>query len=113
LILNRLKNINLSMDQTGKNIERLIKIRDKAVESKDANVSEQEIIDLSNEAIALAENSEILDKQKYSVLRQLMGHEIRSYKKLVESNMTLEARIENLIFFCVSVITIIHGKLDI
>jgi len=101
------------MDQTENNIERLIKIRDKAVESKDANVSEQEIIELSNEAIALAENSEILDKQKYSVLRQLMGHEIRSYKKLVESNMTLEARIENLIFFCVSVITIIHGKLDI
>jgi len=101
------------MDQTENNIEKLIKIRDKAVESKDANVSEQEIIELSKEAIALAENSEILDKQKYSVLRQLMGHEIRSYKKLVESNMTLEARIENLIFFCVSVITIIHGKLDI
>jgi hypothetical protein len=101
------------MDQTEKNIKRLIQIRDKAVESKDENVSEQEILDLSKEAIDLAENSEILDKEKYSVLQQLMGHEIRSYKRLVESNMTLEARIENLIFFCVSVITLIHGKLDI
>jgi len=101
------------MDQTENNIERLIEIRDKAVESKDTNVSEQEIMNLSKEAIELAENSEILDKQKYSVLKQLMGHEIRSYKQLIKSNMTLEARIENLIFFCVSVITLIHGKLDI
>jgi len=101
------------MDQTEKNIKRLIEIRDKAVESKDENVSEQEILNLSKEAIDLAENSEILDKEKYSVLQQLMGHEIRSYKRLVESDMTLEARIENLIFFCVSVITLIHGKLDI
>jgi hypothetical protein len=101
------------MDQTEKNIKRLIEIRDKAVESKDENVSEQEILNLSKEAIDLAENSEILDKEKYSVLQQLMGHEIRSYKRLVESDMTLEARIENLIFFSVSVITLIHGKLDI
>ncbi len=101
------------MEQTEKNIKRLIEIRDKAVESKDENVSEQEILDLSKEAINLAENSEILDKKKYSVLQQLMEHEIRSFKRLVESNMTQEARIENLIFFCVSVITLIHGKLDI
>lgn len=101
------------MEQTEKNIKRLIEIRDKAVESKDENVSEQEILDLSKEAINLAENSEILDKKKYSVLQQLMEHEIRSFKRLVESNMTPEARIENLIFFCVSVITLIHGKLDI
>lgn len=101
------------MDQTEKNIKRLIEIRDIAVETDDDDITEQELMDLSREAIQLAESSEILDKQKYTVLQQLLGHEIRSYSRLIESNMTIEARIENLIFFCVSVITLIHGKLDI
>ncbi len=101
------------MGQTEKNIERLIEIRDIAVGLKNDDVTEKELMHYSREAIELAENSEILDKQKYDVLKQLMNNEIRSYKRLVESNMTIEARIDNLIFFCVSVITLIHGKIDI
>jgi hypothetical protein len=101
------------MGQTEKNIQRLIQIRDMAVEMKEDQVTEEELLSYSKEAIELAENSEILDKKKYNVLEQLMNNEIRSFKRLVESNMTVEARIDNLIFFCVSVITLIHGKLDI
>lgn len=101
------------MDKTHRNIKRLIEIRDQAVQSKDESLSDKELIDFSREAIKLAENSYILDQSKYHVLRQLMNHEIRSFKRLIESDMTVEARIDNLIFFCVSVITLIHGKLDI
>ena len=101
------------MDQTPENIKRLIEIRDKAIDFKNEEVTEKDLLDLSHEAIQLAENSEILDNTKYEVLKQLMGHEIRAFKRLTESNMTVETRIENLIFFCVSVVTIIHGKLDI
>jgi len=101
------------MDQNEKNVKRLIEIRDLAVESSDDTITEKEILDLSNEAIQIAENAEIIDKKKESVLRQLLNHEIKSYKKLIQSDMTIEARIDNLIFFCVSVTTLIHGKLDI
>jgi hypothetical protein len=101
------------MEQTEQNIKRLIEIRDKAVEAEPKSVSREELMKLSHEAVELAEKSEIIDRSKYDVLKQLMNHEIRSFKRLVESDMSDEARIENLIFFCVSVITIIHGKLDI
>ena len=101
------------MSQTQENINRLIQIRDIAVDLKDDNITQKELMAFSREAIELAENSEILDKQKENVLKQLMKNEIRSFKRLTESDMTIEARIDNLIFFCVSVITLIHGKLDI
>jgi len=101
------------MGQTEENIDRLIEIRDIAVDLKDDSVTEKDLLAYAREAIELAENSDILDKQKENVLRQLLNNEIRSYKRLTESNMTNEARIDNLIFFCVSVITLIHGKLDI
>mgnify|MGYP006294167143 FL=1 len=101
------------MTHTDKNIKRLIEIRDKAVESEPGEISDNELMDLSHEAVELAESSEIIDQTKYLVLKQLMNHEIRSFKRLIESDMTNEARVENMIFFCVSVITIIHVKLDI
>ena len=101
------------MDQTEDNIRRLIEIRDKAVESEPGAITEKELMELSHEAVSLAEKSEILDQEKHDVLQQLMHHEIRSFKHLIESGMSNEARVENLIFFCVSPITIIHGKLDI
>lgn len=101
------------MSQTHQHIKRLIEIRDKAVESKDESITEQELKDLSTEAISLAERSEILDQSKYDVLKQLMDYEIRSYKGQRDFNISLKSRAENLIFFCVSVITIIHGKIDI
>lgn len=101
------------MEQTQKNIRRLIEIRDKAVESRNNDVSEDELIVLGREAVQLAENSDILDTTKFDVLKQLLNHEIRSFKTLLNSDMSLEARAENLILFCVSVVTIIHGKLDI
>jgi len=101
------------MDQTEKNIRRLISIRNLAVESESDSLTEKELMELSHEALTLAENSGILDQTKLEVLQQLMNHEIRSFKKLIESDMSNEARVENLIFFCVSVITLIHGKIDI
>jgi hypothetical protein len=101
------------MGQTEKNIDRLIEIRDIAVDLKDDTTTQEELLEYSREALELAENSTILDKQKENVLKQLMKNEIRSFKRLIESDMTVEARIDNLIFFCVSVITLIHGKLDI
>ncbi|MBS3807566.1 MAG: hypothetical protein KGY60_08695 [Bacteroidales bacterium] len=101
------------MDQTEKNIRRLTDIRNRAVESEPGSFSEKQLMELSHEAVTLAENSEILDHTKLDVLHQLMNHEIRSFKRLIESNMSNEARVENLIFFCVSVITILHGKIDI
>ena len=101
------------MDQKEENIRRLISIRNLAVESEPDTFTENELMELSHEAIALAENSEILDHTKLEVLQQLMNHEVRSFKRLIEGDMSNEARVENLIFFCVSVITIIHGKIDI
>lgn len=101
------------MDQTEKNIRRLTDIRNRAVESEPGSLSEKQLMELSHEAVTLAENSEILDHTKLDVLHRLMNHEIRSFKHLIESNMSNEARVENLIFFCVSVITILHGKIDI
>ncbi len=101
------------MDQTEQNIKRLIEIRDHAVESEPDTLKKEELLALSREAVELAENSSILDQSKLSLLEQLMNHEIRSFKRLIESNMSNEARVENLIFFCVAVITIIHGKLDV
>lgn len=101
------------MDQTEKNISRLIDIRNIAVESESGSLAEKQLMELSHEAVTLAENTEILDRSNLEVLQQLMNHEIRSFKHLVESDMSNEARVENLIFFCVSVITIIHGKIDI
>ncbi|MFW6100983.1 MAG: hypothetical protein ACOC90_06320, partial [Bacteroidota bacterium] len=64
-------------------------------------------------ALELAKASEILDQSKYDVLKQLMGYEIRSFTRFLESDMTFKSLVENLIFFCVSIITIIHGKLDV
>ncbi|HKL38787.1 MAG TPA: hypothetical protein VJ876_07800 [Bacteroidales bacterium] len=101
------------MNQTEKNIRRLIEIRDLAVESERDAISGGELMEFSHEAVELAEHSDIIDVSKYDVLKQLMNHEIRSFKRLLESNMSKEAHIENLIFFCVSVITIVHGKIDI
>jgi len=101
------------MDHTEENIRRLISIRNLAVESEPDTLTENELMELSHEAIALAEKSEILDPTKLEVLQQLMNHEVRSFKHLIESDMSNEARVENLIFFCVSVITILHGKIDI
>jgi hypothetical protein len=101
------------MSQTHQHIKRLIEIRDKAVEFKDESITEQELKDLSTEAISLAERSEILDHSKYDVLKQLMDYEIRSYKSQSDFNLSLKSRAENLIFFCVSIITIIYGKIDI
>ena len=101
------------MDQTEQNIRRLIQIRNLAVESEPDALTAKQLMELSHEAVSLAENSEILDHTKLEVLQQLMNHEIRSFKHLIESDMSNEARVENLIFFCVSVITIIHGKMDI
>jgi len=101
------------MDQTQKHIKRLIHIRNIAIESEPDSLAEQQLMELSREALALAENAQILDQTKLEVLQQLMNHEIRAFKNLIESNLSNEARVENLIFFCVSVITIIHGKIDI
>ena len=101
------------MDQTRQNIQRLIEIRDMAVISRDANNTREELIELSHEAVKLAKESDILDQSKYDVLKQLKGYEIRSFSRFLESNMTMKSLVENLIFFCVSIITIIHGKLDI
>ena len=101
------------MNQTEKNIRRLIEIRDLAVESERDSLSGKELMELSHEAVELAENSDIMDVSKYEVLKQLMNHEIRSFKRLMYSDMSNEAHVENLIFFCVSVITILHGKIDI
>jgi len=101
------------MNQTEKNIRRLIEIRDLAVESERDSLSGKELMELSHEAVELAENSDIMDVSKYEVLKQLMNHEIRSFKRLMDSDMSNEAHVENLIFFCVSVITILHGKIDI
>lgn len=101
------------MDQTRQNIQRLIEIRDKAVVSQDENLTKEELLNLSHEAVQLAETSDILDQTKYKVLQQLKGYEIRSFKRFLNSDMTLKSLVENLIFFCVAVVTIIHGKLDI
>ncbi|MFP4042538.1 MAG: hypothetical protein ACLFT6_07240 [Bacteroidales bacterium] len=101
------------MEQTEKNIERLIEIRDIAVDLKDDNISEEELLNYCREAMELAGKSEILDHEKTNILNTLMKNEIRSFKTLINSDMSKEARIDSLIFFCVSIITIIHGKLDI
>lgn len=101
------------MNRTEKHIKRLVEIRDLAVESEPEGLSDDQLKELSHEAVHLAETSQILDQTKPEVLQQLMHHEIRSFTKLIDSDMSKEARVENLIFFCVSVITIIHGKLDI
>ncbi|MFP4604880.1 MAG: hypothetical protein ACLFNJ_05860 [Bacteroidales bacterium] len=101
------------MGQTEKNIERLIEIRDIAVDLKDDDISEAELLNYCREAMELAEKSEILDNKKNNILNTLMKNEIRSFKTLINSDMSKEARIDSLIFFCVSIITIIHGKLDI
>ena len=103
----------MCMDQTRQNIQRLIEIRDIAVNSRDANSSRKELIELSHEAVKLARESDILDHSKYDVLQQLKGYEIRSFSSFLGSDMTLKSLVDNLIFFCVSIITIIHGKLDI
>jgi len=101
------------MNQTEKNIRRLIEIRDLAVETERGDLSGEKLMELSHEAVELAENSDIIDVSKHDVLKQLMSHEIKSFKRLLDSDMSDEAHVENLIFFCVSVITIIHGKIDI
>lgn len=101
------------MNRTENNIKKLIEIRDLAVESEQDAISGRELMELSHEAVELAEHSDIMDVSKYEVLKQLMNHEIRSFKRLLESDMSKEAHIENLIFFCVSVVTIVHGKIEI
>ncbi len=101
------------MDQTRNNIQRLIEIRDKAVASGDENTTKEELIRLAHEAFQLAKACDILDQSKYDVLKQLKGYEIRSFSRFLESDMTMKSLVENLIFFCVSIITIIQGKLDI
>lgn len=101
------------MDQTRNNIQRLIEIRDIAVSSGDSQITKEELIRLAHEAVQLAQASDILDQSKYDVLKQLKGYEIRSFSRFLKSDMTMKSLVENLIFFCVSIITIIHGKLDI
>lgn len=101
------------MDQTRQNIQRLIDIRDKAVVSGDENITKEELLNLAHEALQLAKESEILDQSKHEVLQQLRKYEVRSFTRFLKSDMTLKSLVENLIFFCVSIITIIHGKLDI
>ena len=101
------------MDHTRQNIQRLIEIRDTAVTSRDENITKEELISLAHEALQLARESDILDRYKHNVLKQLKGYEIRSFSRFLESDMTQKSLIENLIFFCVATVTIIHGKLDI
>jgi hypothetical protein len=104
---------NAFMDQTRNNIQRLIEIRDNAVSSGDSQITKEELIRLAHEAVELAKESDILDQSKYDVLQQLKGYEIRSFSRFLKSDMTMKSLVENLIFFCVSIITIIYGKLDI
>ncbi|MFO8234097.1 MAG: hypothetical protein R6U04_01645 [Bacteroidales bacterium] len=101
------------MEHSKKNIERLIEIRDIAVGLSDDDISEEQLLSLCREAVDLAEQSDIIDNEKYNILKTLMKNEIRSFKTLVNSDMSIEARIDSLIFFCVSIITLIHGKLEI
>ncbi|MBS3770340.1 MAG: hypothetical protein V5A47_09255 [Bacteroidales bacterium] len=101
------------MDQTRQNIQRLIDIRDKAVVSEDEKITKEELLNLAREALQLAKECEILDQSKYETLQQLRGYELRSFSRFLESEMTMKSLVENLIFFCVSIITIIYGKLDI